>query len=483
MSLSDEERIAKCRNLARTDLYFLLRYAMNRPDLEHPWLYERCREVQAAPDGYLDLWARNHYKSTTITVAKTIQDILASHGEEPLHAQERTIGIFSHSRPIAKKFLRQIKSEFERNKPLREWFPDVLYDNPDRDAPTWSLDSGIIVKRRTNPKEATVEAWGLVDGQPTGAHFTDMVYDDVVTPSSVNTPDMIAKTTEAWELSLNLGSRGGRRRMIGTRYHFNDTYAEIMDRGAATPRLHPATTDGTETGEPVLLSAEELAEKRRDMGPYTFACQMLLNPRANERQGFLESWMTYYRQTPDFAGLNRYILIDPANEKRKHNDYTAAWVLGCGADGNIRILDMLRDRLSLTQRAELLFRWHRKYRPLDVAYEKYGLQSDIEHFRDRMERETYSFSIQEVGGQLNKLDRIKRLVPYFEQGRLMFPETHMYTDAEGMTRDLVQVFLQEEYKPFPVMRHDDMLDALSRLCDLALEFPNPGGDLPELRTW
>src|SRR5262252_5171599 len=75
-SCSEGERIARLRNLCRTDLYFLLRYGCNRKDMEHPWLFQRCREVQSKPNGMLDLWAREHYKSTIISFGLTIQNIL-----------------------------------------------------------------------------------------------------------------------------------------------------------------------------------------------------------------------------------------------------------------------------------------------------------------------------------------------------------------------------------------------------------------------
>src|SRR6185295_9686424 len=225
--LPPSEQVRQQRLKIRTDLYYLLRYVMGRPDVEHPWMFQRILEIQNKPDGHLDLWSRDHRKSTIITYALTIQDILASHGDEPIAkwgGMEPTFGIFSHTRSIASEFVRQIKTELQSNRVLIGLFPDVLYDNAERDAPRWSVQNGLTVKRKSNPKEATVEGWGLVDGQPTGKHFNVLIYDDVVTPESVSTPEMIEKTTKAWELSQNLGDRSPRIRGIGTRYHFADTW-------------------------------------------------------------------------------------------------------------------------------------------------------------------------------------------------------------------------------------------------------------------
>jgi hypothetical protein len=114
------ERLLK-RQLAQSDLFFLLVYVLGRADLNRDWYFARCREVEAAPNGYLDLWAREHGKSSLITFGLTIQDIL----NDP----EITVGIFSYSRPIAKAFLRQIKVEFENNETLKSLFPDILWAN------------------------------------------------------------------------------------------------------------------------------------------------------------------------------------------------------------------------------------------------------------------------------------------------------------------------------------------------------------------
>jgi len=147
----DEDERERKRKLACDDLFWLLVYVLGRKDAIHPWVFARCYEVQAAPNGFLDLWPRGHYKSTIITFALTIQEILKD--------REKTIGIFSFSRPIAKQFLRQIKIEFETNGLLRSLFPDVLWENPHKESNKWSEDEGLIVRRKTNPKESTIEAW------------------------------------------------------------------------------------------------------------------------------------------------------------------------------------------------------------------------------------------------------------------------------------------------------------------------------------
>lgn len=452
------------RELCLKDLFFLITVGFKRRDLDRDWLYKRIREVESEPNGYIDLWARDHYKSTVITYGKSIQDILNN--------PEVTIGIFSHTRPIAKGFLDQIKRELETNTFLKSLFPDVLYQNPEGEASKWSLDSGIIVKRSTNPKEATVEAHGLVDGQPTGKHFSVLLYDDVVTRESVTTAEQIAKTTSALELSYNLGSNhGGVKRFIGTRYHANDTYKVIMDRGTVKPRIYPATEDGTDQGEPVLLTKEKLAEKRRDMGIYTFSCQMLQNPLADKSMGFKTEWLRYYKRMEATSHMNKYILVDPAGGKKKTNDYTVIAVIGLAPDNNYYLLHAIRDRLNLTQRATKLFELHREWEPKLVAYEKYGMQSDIEHIKYIQESDNYRFEIQEVGGSMAKEDRIRRMVPIFEQGRFYLPEFCPFYDYEGKRQDFVNLFIQNEYMSFPISTHDDMFDCMSRVMDIDAKFP------------
>lgn len=478
--------------LGRNDRFYLLVRLLHRLDAVHPWLYARCREVEAKPDGYLDLWAREHYKSTVITFAGIIQELL----RDP----ELTIGIFSHTKPVARKFMLQIKQELESNRELQAIYPDVLYADPRNESSKWSEEKGIVVKRRSNPKEASVEAHGLVDGQPTGAHFMLRVYDDVVTRESVSTPDQVAKTTSAWELSDNLGARGttgdARAWHVGTRYSFSDTYQSIIDRGALIPRLYPATDNGLPDGTPVLLTPAAWADRKLKQGPATIACQMLQNPAAGNEAMFRKEWLSFIDIRP--ATLNVYIMVDPAHSKKKGSDNTAMAVVGIDASGNKFLLDGYRHKMGLRERWEAL-RGLRKVwlaqpgvQMVKVGYERYGMQADLEYFEEQMQRDKDAFSIEELNwtsdGAQAKDDRVQRLQPDFmskrfylaavttgetanqkrirEQGqsfRIFKPVNRR--DHEGNVYSLNKGFL-EEFLTYPFSAKKDLIDAVSRIHDM-----------------
>jgi hypothetical protein len=433
----------------------------------HPWLYARAREVEEEPDGFLDLWAREHYKSTIITYGGIIQEVL----KDP----EVTVGIFSHNKPIAKAFLKQIKNEFERNDQLRALFPTVIYDNAERDSPSWSLDAGIVVKRRTNPKEATIEAHGLVDGQPTSRHFKLMVYDDVVTQDSINTPDQISKTTTAWELSDNLGAIGGRKWHIGTRYSYADTYEDIMKRGSVKPRVYPATDDGTITGNAVLFDQDIWRQKVRDQGEATVSCQMLQNPLAGKQRMFNVEDLVQYEVRPET--LNIYVLVDPARSKKKDSARTAVAVIGLDYAMNKYLLDGYNHKMDLRERwvrtAQMYHKWKRApgVQNTYVGYEAFGAQADLDYFEEQMRKpdEGGRFSILELmwprDGEGSKNDRVQRLGPDFRAHKFFLPYD---TDDKNLTH--VQRKFHQSGQAFRIARPIRRKDENENIYDLGAHF-------------
>jgi hypothetical protein len=495
--------------LGCVDRYFLFTAILGRLDGLHPWLYDRCREVELEPDGYLDLWAREHFKSSLITYCGSIQEIL----NDP----EITIGVFSHTKSIAEKFVAQVKREFETNTTLRRLYPDVCWLKPASEAPVWSTKE-FTVRRRSNPKEATMEAHGLVDGQPTSRHFGLLLYDDVVTRESVTTPEQIRKTTEAWELSDNLGSGTRRKWMIGTRYHFGDTYGDIIARGVVMERRYAATDNGRAEGKPVLLTQDEWDKKRRTQLS-TLAAQMLQNPLSGKERTFEPTWLTRWEIRPSI--LNVYIMADPSRGRTSNSDRTAIAVIGIDNRGNKYLLDGFCHRMKLSERWDSLKHLHKKWQAmpgvglLKVGYERFGQQSDDEYFQERMQAENYHFAIEELAwpreGGNSKQHRVERLQPDVQYGAFLLPsvisnagqdctwsvnaesgsmeyrplqgdsaiakrlkergQAHLSAapikrkDEQGKAYDLTAELISEMLF-FPFAQHDDLIDAVSRIYDM-----------------
>lgn len=511
--LAYEQRDAKgggelIARVGRDDRYFLFIVILRRVDALYPkqtrygaqWLFERCREVEEEPDGYLDIWSRDHYKSSLITFAGSIQEIVKN--------SEITIGLFSHTRKIAQGFAFQIQREAQENANLHKYYPGIFWSNPQKESPCWSLENGLLFKRKGNPKEKTIEAWGLVDGQPISKHFQLMIYDDVVTEASVSTADQILKTTKMWELSRSLSSRNvdstkpRRAWHIGTRYGYLDTYGELLRKGIK-PRIYPATKDGSPDGGSVFLSRLDWDDKKRENDDYNLACQYLCNPLAGEQREFDPEWIRRWEVRPET--LNIYILCDPAgNEKKDNNCNTAFGVVGVDGQLNKYLLDGACHKMGLAERWTMLKNLRAKWmnqpgiQCVSVGYERYGMQSDIEHFKEMMKIEQNHFPIEELNwpreGAHAKDSRIRRLIPDHKNWRFFYPyvgeETALQNkmvrmgkgylvakpikrkNHQGQLYDVVEFYIKNEYNFFPATTLKDFMDMLSRIYDIGIVAPS-----------
>lgn len=491
---SEREWMEMMRYMAAEDLYFLLRFVLSTRDWKDPenegrsfwekqWLIDRCREIQFESDDVVNIWARFHCKSTVQTFAESIRAML--------HNPNLTIGIFSVTKGVADEFVSQVKRELEGNELLRGLFPDKLYWDPQKESDRWTVEKGFVIKRPLNLKDATLRGFGLLDTSFTGHRIGRALYDDAVNESNVTTPEMIEKTNNRWELSLATSFPGSVRSTIGTFYAHGDTYHHMASRGQEL-RLHPcfeineeASQYDEDTGlplklahhrdRPVLFSREYLESLESTMGEGTFGIQLLCDPNAGEVLGFQHDWLRFYSSPPARlrGSVNTIITVDPAGEKKKDSTYTAMWVWGLGRDKNYYILDGVVDRLNLTERTDRLFDLVGRWNPQQVRYERYSMQADIQHIQYVQEKQNFRFPIIEVKGNLSKDDRIARLIPLFQEGRIYFPEHLYYLDTESKHRDLIRELINREYVVFPNTPFKDGLDSMSRICEPEMHLPWP----------
>ena len=462
---------------AKTDLWYFCYEILGWQFYDCDYAKFFCEKVQEDPD---QLWlvARGHLKSLTITCAKTIQDIINN--------PNMSVALMSYNTQSAKTFLRQIKHILETNEGLKRYFPEVFYDKPQTQSTLWSETAGLNVRRDTTRKEPTIFSFGLVDSQQTGMHADLLLYDDVVIQDSVGTPYMIDKTTKAWELSSNLGMMTSetKTRYCGTRYHYYDTYATMIERGIKYTII-PATDDGTPDGNPIFMTRDSLAQKVREQGLYTFSAQMLLKPVPDGSIKLHPEDIQYYDEPEDVPEIrNVYLVCDPANSGQKQSDYTTMLALGYDEVGDLWLVDGIHDRVDLGRRWNLVCDLSEKNNVCLVGYEKYGMQSDLEYFDMELKRGRGRCPmLKQLGGVSNKRDRILRLVPLLEQRRIHLPRSmKRISYADGQEYDLTKVLITE-ITDFPFGRHDDAVDALSRIFDVVPVMPHVDHRTEEEKFW
>lgn len=432
------------------NLFFFAMYILHMTYLDNDWGYALCHEVERKKYGRMWILSREHYKSTVITIASTTREILMD--------PETTIAIYSYNQSTAQKsFFAPIKREFDDNTLLHQLYPEVLWGE-EKPQDVWQSQQ-LNVRRKRRSKEFTLVCASLFS-QLTGSHYDKLIFDDCMTIEGVQTPESIQTACNAWDMSLNTGRTDSLQIcVIGTYYAYHELYEYIDKKHILELIIQPCID---KKGRGVLWTQEQIAEKRKAQGSATFATQCLCDPKEGSSIGFKKEWLKFW-VCSTFSGLNIYIFVDPAGKVNRKRDNTVFWVIGLDAQDNFYIIDLIADKLTLTQRADTLFRLQRAYHPENIFYEQIGLQADIEHIRDRQERSNYRFPITPVNQTIEKGMRMEALIPLFEAGRIYLPEHCWHRNWEGKDEDTIQTFINDEYMAFPHIVHDDCLDDLANI--------------------
>jgi hypothetical protein len=468
------------RELFFNDLWFVVYFILKVPPANHPWVVDVCKEVQQGPKNRtLDLWAREHFKTTILTTAEPIQNRIK---RAILEGFEETTGIFAYNRPVAKAFLRGIKNIFEQSDLLKDMFPQVCWKEPHKEAPKWSEDDGLVLKRTGMQKESCFEAYGLIEGMPTSKHFSYRIYDDISTLDLVETEASVAKVKSRFYMSANLGTMTGKHRVTGTIYDFNDILVELLNKKDTSGndlyhvRKKPATHDGEFNGEPVLLPHERNEELKVD--PIAYATQQLIDPRRTGEIRKITSELLEEVLPHDLPKhLFKFFTIDPAGDKKTIKRARDSWAMMiCGVrpymdelgQSDLYILDMIIEPMAFDDAmkniVDMFLRNGIVYR---VGIESIGSSMIDIHVANALRAKGRIVTLENEN--LVKLHPAGRKKAYRIESALSWPLSNGKIKVSKGIPENYRKRLKEEMDKFPFW-HDDALDALSYQYDLFKDF-------------
>ena len=476
-TLPDEEALALVRAVAEADYWFYCRYVTTlraylcrdpenkwcgRLWVEHPWVFDRCRELQADYEGRVQNkwcnWPRYHLKTTL----RTVYPILWLLSKDP---QSTNIVLTYKVDKVGLAMFSGITDELLGNAMLSKLWPET-FPQEKKQYPLFT-SSAITVPRRPGPREPSVSMHAL-NNMPTSFHPDNIFVDDVVVKETVSTQEMIQSTSDSLRNIVALRSDYTWVTFCGTVWDANDSWIEGVREGYFSERDHwtcygrPADM---EKGETILHSEEMIKEWRVAMGEYVFACQMLGIPVAKNRRIFYDEWLLPYRNPPRVEGdeKNKYIFVDFSGEG---TDYHSMFVMGTGSDKRYYALDLWREQYGLNEALELLFRLVAIWEPKRVYVEEFGAAGYMPMLQREMEWRKFRFPMVALPKiKRSKIQRIEALAPILERGEMYWPFDGFGHGSRTDQRDTYLQFQQDEYRLWsPVKKStltDDMLDSVS----------------------
>ena len=513
--LTEATRLAQ-RDACKSSLLYLAKNILGYRDLD-PTIHGPIAAAWQSndPDVMVEI-PRGHLKSTLCTISYAIWLIAITEGRCRILIVNATLR-------NAKGFLRAIKDHLEgrgSDSRFAQLFPEFKPYAADGSpiADKWTEEE-LTVKRDITATEPTVSAAG-VGGNLVAAHYTHILYDDLVNAENTMTSGQIRKTLKWYRESQSLFVPGNepwerKKRVCGTRWHWDDLYGWIERNESYNLIKHrcvvcPTCGPNAEVNLdfvcqkckslatpllPNLFSHDKLQGIRRTQGSTIFSSQYLMDPTPSDEAAFRRDNLNYYIDLPRSrreippgwpsnsvtrSDLNIFTTIDTSIGESERSDFTAFVTCGWSRDGRIFVLEVVRERLRPDEIIALIFDTYARWRPVKMGVEGEKYAKALKHFFDKeaMRRSVYPyFEELPINTRISKELRIRALQPWIENGALWLrsPKGNYDSLKDGMYH------LVDELLRFPRSPHDDCIDALAMQLQIGIKPDEDAGASPRSR--
>lgn len=463
------------RDKSREDFYFFTKAILKNDWLDPEIHWPLCNDLQdLSVSRRVIVLPRGWLKTTICTISWPIW--LACCVNPNLR-----ILIVQNNMVNARKKLKVIREQWEKNGLLRAMYPELL---PTVDS-TWSGES-ICLNRSGTFAESTFECIG-VGGQSTSRHYNVVIEDDTVAPDQSELGEAtLAPTTEDIQKAIGLHKLLSplldnppidavnrfepQRLVVGTRWYEHDLIQHIKDHEPSYKILTRACREN-ELGVPDpkgkitypgRFNEKKLEEELENLGPYFFDTLMMNNPVRTGDMIFKSEWIQYYESLPPRQSLYVYTTVDPATDPELSKNKTGVVdynvVMTCAKDiktGFIYVLEYFRDRCSPGELSAAIFDHVRTWKPVVVGYEDVAYQKSLDYWLRELMRQHGQFFILEPihrQGRKSKAVHIMGLQPIFASKSVWLRSAHKELVTELLT--------------FPRGAHDDLVDSLAMQTQL-----------------
>lgn len=362
---------------------------------------------------------------------------------------------------LVKGFSRRVMQIIQSDA-YRALFPDVMLADDNASVDNWALRGSTGVQTFTG-------LGGGLTGK--GAHLA-FVDDYCKNAEEAESETYREKTWEGFASDLMTRQMPPASIVVvtATPWHMDDLTCRIRKHVKDDPSFphfdglcYPAVTDEYEALFPELYDVAWYERQRATLGSVRWSAMFLCNPIGDGVRMFKDEWLHTYTTRPE--GTTNFILVDTAGaKKRKNNDYLVMQVWGIGNGGNYYLLDMVRDKMNLTERTNVFRRLVERWSPVMTWWEQVGAQTDLEHVELELDRIGIHTPVVSISQKVPKEGRILWLQPLFEQAKIWFPLRIIQQCSDGRVIDVLQEWIDDEIKVYPSVAHDDGLDCAANLC-------------------